>query len=113
MADRALRGMRLGTQSMESPLGAELADRVNVTYDCPHGHVIVMPFSVEAEVPAVWECHCGGEARLRHGKAPVEKAHKVARTHWDMLMERRTLPELEELLQERLEALRSNRLGVG
>ena len=34
---------------------------------------------------------------------------KVPRTHWDMLLERRTRAELEELLQERLDYLRARR----
>ena len=41
---------------------------------------------------------------------PDEKPVKPARTHWDMLMERRTTAELEELLEERLALLRSGRL---
>jgi hypothetical protein len=43
-------------------------------------------------------------------EAPEEKHGKPVRTHWDMLMERRTTAELEELLAERLELLRSGRL---
>ncbi|MGI8870016.1 MAG: RNA polymerase-binding protein RbpA, partial [Mycobacteriales bacterium] len=31
------------------------------------------------------------------------------RTHWDMLMERRTIADLEEVLAERLELLRERR----
>ena len=31
------------------------------------------------------------------------------RTHWDMLLERRSIPELEELLEERLALLRAKR----
>ena len=34
---------------------------------------------------------------------------KIARTHWDMLLERRTRAELEELLEERLTVLRQRR----
>ncbi len=109
MADRALRGMRLGTQSMESIHHAELAERVEVHYDCPNGHVLAMPFSVEADVPLSWECHCGALALLRDGDRPAETDTKAARTHWDMLLERRTIPELEELLEERLELLRAAR----
>ncbi len=112
MADRALRGMRLGTQSMESTLGADLAERREVTYDCPNGHVITMPFSVEAEIPSVWDCHCGSVALLRFGDAPDIKAQRHVRTHWDMLLERRTIPELEDLLEERLELLRAGRVGA-
>lgn len=109
MADRALRGMRLGTQSMERVIGAELAERVDVTYDCPNGHVLTMPFSVEAEVPSQWECHCGASAMLRHGGAPDLRPIRHVRTHWDMLLERRTMDELEVLLQERLQVLRASR----
>jgi hypothetical protein len=39
-------------------------------------------------------------------------ADKVARTHWDMLLERRSRAELEELLEERLAYLRARR-GAG
>jgi hypothetical protein len=97
---------------MESAAGAELAERSDVIYDCPNGHVVTMPFSVEAEVPAVWDCHCGAVAVLRHGAKPEEKDGKHVRTHWDMLLERRTIKELEALLDERLELLRSHRAGV-
>lgn len=111
MADRALRGMRLGTQSMETAAHAELAERVEVHYDCPNGHVLTFPFSVEADIPLSWECHCGALALLRDGDRPEVKEERQARTHWDMLLERRTIPELEELLEERLELLRAGRAG--
>lgn len=67
-----------------------------------------MPFSVEAEVPAVWECRCGAEAVIRDGEKPEPKPTKHVRTHWDMLLERRTIEDLEVLLQERLELLRES-----
>jgi hypothetical protein len=35
----------------------------------------------------------------------------VPRTPWDMLRERRSIEELEELLKERLEIIRSRRGG--
>ena len=49
MADRALRGMRLGTQSKESAVGMELAERRQAVYDCPNGHVLAFPFAIEAD----------------------------------------------------------------
>jgi hypothetical protein len=79
-------------------------------YDCPQGHVTVVPFSAEAEVPPLWECRCGAEALLRDAERPQAKPTRPARTHWDMLLERRTISELEELLQERLHLLRSGKL---
>jgi hypothetical protein len=66
--------------------------------------------SVEAEVPALWECRCGSTALREDAELPQAKPTKPARTHWDMLMERRTTAELEELLAERLALLRSGAL---
>jgi hypothetical protein len=110
MSDGALRGTRLGATSYENDDHVELAPRQVVHYDCPNGHTTSMPFSIEAEVPALWECStCGAEALNRDGERPEAKAVKPARTHWDMLLERRTLEDLEVLLQERLELLRETR----
>ena len=39
------------------------------------------------------------------------KAEKPQRTHWDMLLERRSEKELEEILTERLELLRGGEIG--
>lgn len=108
MSDGALRGSRLGATSYETDIHVEFAPRQPVSYDCPDGHVTTMPFSLEAEVPLVWECRCGAEALLRDGDKPEPKNIKPARTHWDMLMERRTTDDLEVLLAERLEVLRSD-----
>ena len=110
MANRSLRGMRIGSHSMETEDGVEFAPRLQAHYDCPNGHTIILPFSTEAEVPAVWEWRCGEEALLRDAERPEPKAGKPARTHWDMLLERRTIKELEELLDERLGLLRAGKL---
>ena len=111
MSDKSLRGTRLGAQSLESDEGVEPAARTVAEYHCPRGHVTRVPFSVEAEVPSLWECKCGEEALLVDGERPVAKAGKPARTHWDMLLERRSVTELEEILAERLELLRSGEIG--
>lgn len=110
MADRSLRGMKIGANSMETDVGVEFAPRVEAVYDLPDGRSIVIPFSAEAEIPAVWEAPGGGEALLRDATRPEPKATKHQRTHWDMLLERRTVKELEVLLDERLELLRSGQL---
>lgn len=113
MAERTLRGMSIGAKSMESEENVEYAPRIMVHYDCPAGHEITLPFAVEAELPAVWECgRCGAEAVLRHHEPADEDSRpvKAPRTHWDMLRERRSIEELEVLLNERLELLRSGQL---
>lgn len=111
MSDRSMRGTRLGAQSLESDAGVQPAARQDVVYHCPNGHTVVVPLSLEADVPALWECRCGAMGLRENTEAPEAKPIKPARTHWDMLMERRTTAELEELLAERLELLRSGRLN--
>jgi hypothetical protein len=95
---------------LETDVGVQMAARQDVTYHCPNGHTVVVPLSLEADVPALWECRCGAQALREDTEAPTQKAMKPARTHWDMLMERRTTAELEELLAERLALLRSGAL---
>ena len=114
MADRSLRGIRLGAQSLQSEEGVVFHDRAQHTYSCSScGRDTVMTFAADAEVPEAWECRtCGAEALLRIGEGTATVDHsgdKAARTHSDMLLERRTIPELEELLEERLTYIRERR----
>lgn len=110
MADRVLRGSRLGTVSYETDRDHDLAPRRSVVYACPKGHDFTVSFADDAESPMVWECRLHGyEARLVDGAAPEPKKIKAPRTHWDMLMERRSIQQLEELLDERLTELRGRR----
>ena len=112
MGDRTLRGARLGGQSFEDERGIEFAARQQVGYQCPRGHEFEITMSVEAEVPAVWECpRCGAEALSVSGIQPELKTEKPVRTHWDMLLERRSISELEDILTERLELLRGGEIG--
>jgi hypothetical protein len=105
MKETSLRGTRLGTTSYENVDHVELAPRHTVTFHCPEGHSFTVPFADEAEVTVVWECRCGREALVTDGVKPEGKYVKPARTHWDMLLERRTIADLEVLLNERLELL--------
>jgi hypothetical protein len=109
MIERALRGTRLGAQSYENDRGVDVAPRQDTSYVCPIGHHFSVPFSIEAEIPPVWECRvCGAEAVKVDATRPEQKKGKPPRTHWDMLMERRTTADLEELLTERLALLRES-----
>lgn len=117
MADRSLRGIRLGAQSLQSEEGVVFHERTQHVYLCTEcGRDVTLTFAADAEAPETWECRtCGGEAVLRVGEGTVSVDHsadKIPRSHWDMLLERRTLPELEELLEERLAYLRARR-GAG
>jgi RNA polymerase-binding protein len=114
MSERALRGSRLGATSYETDRDVDLAPRQMVAYDCPKGHHFEVPFAAEAEIPPTWECRfCGTTALRVDTERPENKKGKPPRTHWDMLMERRSIAELEELLAERLEVLRAGGIPTG
>lgn len=109
----SMRGMRLGSQSMEREDGVELAARQLVEYRCPTGHQFKVTFSIEAESPLEWECKQCHSLALLVDSAKLEKLEAGEadrpRTHYDMVLERRTKAELEELLQEVLADMRKRR----
>ena len=110
MAERALRGTRLGATSYENDRNTDLAPRQEVVFKCPKGHEFSVPFAAEAELPVSWECRvCGATAYTATGDLPAPKKVKPPRSHWDMLMERRSMADLEEVLAERLAVIRGQR----
>jgi len=107
MADKSLKGHGLGSKSLADSQGVELAARQEISFDCPNGHHFTLTFAMEAELPTEWECpRCGQPSRRSDGVEPEVKETKAPRTHWDMLRERRSIPELEDILAERLEQIR-------
>ena len=96
MAERTLRGSRMVSHSLETDEHVVPSERQITSYVCPQGHRTELPFSIEAEIPPTWECRCGEVARLVDGPEPDLKPVKHQRTHWDMLLERRSIPELEQ-----------------
>ena len=106
----SMRGTRLGALSYESDAHIAPAERLIISYACPEGHRTVVPFSVEAEeIPFEWNCRCGRLATRPDTEAPEVKPTRHIRTHWDMLLERRTIADLEVLLEERLALLHETR----
>ncbi|HAN71116.1 MAG TPA: hypothetical protein DCQ36_05935 [Actinobacteria bacterium] len=102
----SMRGTRLGALSYENDAHVMPAERLAVTYVCTQGHRTVVPYSIEAEeIPYGWTCRCGRDAVRPDVVAPEAKAERHQRTHWDMLLERRTIADLEALLEERLTLL--------
>jgi hypothetical protein len=109
MSDRSLRGMRLGSQSMETESNVQPAPRQRVEYRTADGDRVFVTFAAEAEIPPVWTAKSGKEAFLVNGDSTANaEDEKPARTHWDMLMERRSIEELEKTLEERLEYYRNH-----
>ncbi|MFD1713308.1 RNA polymerase-binding protein RbpA [Amnibacterium flavum] len=114
MADRSLRGMRLGSQSLQSEEGVVFSPRIVARYRADDGSTFEVTFSEDAEVPENWTSPKSGKdgVLLEADGSPVVQEQvetKAPRTHWDMLLERRTRAELEELLEERLTYLRERR----
>ena len=115
MADRSLRGARLGAVSLQSEVGVEFSARREAEYQSSDGTTFTVTFAEEAEVPQKWtNPRTGQVGQLVGADGEIEQpdedeAEKAPRTHWDMLLERRTRAELEELLEERLQYLRARR----
>lgn len=115
MAERTLRGTRIGATSLQGEHGIELAPRKRVEYLTDRGSRFVVMFEAEAEEPPEWFDPRSGELGFlddeagRTARIEFEEKGKNQRTHWDMLLERRSVEELEELLAERLKVLRSRR----
>jgi hypothetical protein len=114
MADRHMRGNRVGSRlgavSYETERNRDLEPRQIVRYRTENGEQFDIPFAEDAAIPGIWGCRNGMEGRLIEGGELAEpKKVKVPRTSWDMLRERRSIEQLEELLKERLEIIQSRR----
>ena len=107
MADRVLRGSRLGAVSYETDRNHDLAPRQVARYRTDNGEEFDVPFADDAEIPGTWLCRNGMEGTLIEGDLPEPKKVKPPRTHWDMLLERRSVEELDELLKERLDIIKT------
>ena len=109
MADRVLRGSRMGAVSYETDRDHDLAPRQMVKYRTEDGDVYEVPFADDAEIPEEWLCKNGKWGTLVEGEGVESKPVKPPRTHWDMLCERRSIEELDKLLEERIKHLRKRR----
>ena len=99
----------MGAVSYETDRDHDLAPRQMAKYRTPNGEVFEVPFADDAEIPEEWMCKNGQVGPLMEGEGVESKPAKPPRTHWDMLRERRSIEELDVLLEERLEQLRKRR----
>ena len=113
MSQQPMRGSRLGSESFEQDTNKHLSPRQTCSYRCANNHITEMIFSADAEIPVAWSCkQCPLEGALLdvEGKQAFEtELPKAPRTHFEMLLERRSREELEELLTERLGELKARR----
>ena len=118
----ALRGYGMNSHSYESDENVTGVPSRSQTYHCPAGHITRLRFSEEAdEIPNLWDCpKCGRVAHRDETAArrvsqtedmnaptPSPRTLAAGKTHWEMLLERRTVNELESLLEERLDVFRA------
>lgn len=98
-----------------------VAESREVAYRCLAGHDLTIRFAASAAVPRLWECTVHRQLAPLVDPAVVEAAGAamaeelavatghVSTTHWEHVLERRSRPELEALLAERLAFLRARR----
>src|SRR5699024_12226620 len=79
MADRVLRGSRLGAVSYETDRDTDLAPRRLAKYQTASGDVYEVPFADDAEIPGTWMCKNGQEGQLIDGPATETKKVKPPR----------------------------------
>jgi hypothetical protein len=78
MADRVMRGSRLGAVSYEIDRNHDLAPRQIARYRTENGEEFEVPFADDAEIPGTWLCRNGMEGILIDGGgAKVGAAHTV------------------------------------
>lgn len=113
MAQQTMRGIRLGAQSLESEVGVNYSPRNKHSYQCSNGHTSELVFAQDADLPNSWQCKlCPEQATLltdgKQIKLEIDEL-KTPRSHWEMLLERRSKEDLEEILQERISYIRARR----
>ena len=106
MAD-SMRGSRLGSTSYEVDKGLRVPVQLT-TYICPNEHRSTFPFYADAEeIPETWTCECGQLAVRLGATMPMPEVVRVRRSHYEILRERRSEAELQELLDERIALMNS------
>jgi len=91
------------------PPPTQMADRMEVTYTCVSGHEFTRVFAADITVPGTWDCPRCGKTGTSESEPMANDTSAPTRSHWDMLLERRTIGELTDMLAIRAEELRALR----
>lgn len=117
MSEKRLRGTRLGSTSFESEEGVDFVATQTVTFRTDDGEEFQVTFMEGIDLPFNWNSpHTAKSGRRLDAKgkpvtgvdpnAPTPPAPAV--THWEQLLKRRTIEELEVILAERREEMRAS-----
>lgn len=113
MGQQTMRGIRLGAHSLESEIGVSYSPRNRHSYQCSNSHISELVFAQDAELPETWQCKsCPEQAvLLTDGKLiKLDRNElKTPKSHLEMLLERRSQDELEEILKERISYIKLRR----
>jgi hypothetical protein len=97
----------------EAPRG-EVAPRERVSFWCANDHEVKPSFAAEAAIPEQWDCPtCGLPAGRDRANPPAAPRNEPYKTHLAYVLERRSMDEGEELLEEALTDLRRRRAPFG
>lgn len=116
MSEKRLRGTRLGSISLETEDGVDFVETQSVTFRTDEGEEFAVTFMEGVELPYDWTSPHTGRVgrRLDANGKPVEGVDPNAPTppaptvtHWEQLLKRRTIEELEEILAQRREEMRA------
>ena len=116
MSEKRLRGTRLGAISFETEEGVDFVATQIVTFRTEDGDEFQVTFMDGIDLPFEWiSPHTGKTGRRLDAKgkpvqgvdpnAPTPPAPTV--THWEQLLKRRTIEELEVILAERRAEMRA------
>jgi RNA polymerase-binding protein len=84
-------------------------ERQEVSFRCPAGHDFLLTFAAEVEPPGTFACRCGREGHRGDPPSEADRARQKRDEHWQRLLERRSIAELEVILAEVLDELRAGR----
>lgn len=116
MSEKRLRGTRLGSISLETEEGVDFVQTQSVTFRTEQGEEFAVTFMEGVDLPYEWTSPHTGQVgrRLDANGKPVEGVDPNAPTppaptvtHWEQLLKRRTIEELEEILAQRREEMRA------
>lgn len=117
MTNKQLRGTRLGSISHESEEGVDFVETQTVTFRTEDGEEFTVNFMIGVDLPYDWKSprtskigrRVDAKGKLIAGDDPnAPSPLPPTVTHWEQLMKRRTIEELEVILADRIAEGRAN-----